>query len=442
MSAVSFYTYSKNTSYEVYVVTDYQTKASLQNKGTAVASGTQNDMGYHTVVLNSPVLLKAGTRFAVIVKLSVVSGRAYVYYEYPMAGYSGNARANADEGYFSHNAISWTDLTSYASNANFCIKAFTDGGGDSAQLLEGIDNDTRSYENDKVYTLDEALASGIRINEEYIEWAQSVSLLEQDEDDLLGDVPVIIDRGSNDVSFIDGAILPARYDLREQGCVSEIRDQGSWGHCWTFASYASLESSLLKKAKTISADSLSGGLNMGDVLATVGQSGIPVTKLTLSAQDLTLSEGDIRRLTAAFEPVNATNSALYWNSSNETVATVDTNGTVTARGAGQAHITARTGNDITATCTVTVLGTGTSIESVTLNSGTARATVRCDVSGAKLYCAGYTANGQLSGVSIQPVEPGTKAYLFTVGNSIQYVKVFVLGKNMVPLCPGKRSGSK
>lgn len=43
--------------------------------------------------------------------------------------------------------------------------------------------------------------------------------------------------------------LPVRYDLRDYGRVSEVRDQGSWGTCWAFAALSALESSLLPDEK-------------------------------------------------------------------------------------------------------------------------------------------------------------------------------------------------
>ena len=39
---------------------------------------------------------------------------------------------------------------------------------------------------------------------------------------------------------------PSRYDLREEGRVSSVKDQKSRGLCWTFAMYASLESCMMK----------------------------------------------------------------------------------------------------------------------------------------------------------------------------------------------------
>ena len=42
------------------------------------------------------------------------------------------------------------------------------------------------------------------------------------------------------------ADLPSRYDLREEGLVTSVKDQGSTGSCWAFTGLAALESYLLK----------------------------------------------------------------------------------------------------------------------------------------------------------------------------------------------------
>lgn len=39
--------------------------------------------------------------------------------------------------------------------------------------------------------------------------------------------------------------FPTSYDLRTQGRVTPVRDQGTCGSCWSFATYASLESCLM-----------------------------------------------------------------------------------------------------------------------------------------------------------------------------------------------------
>lgn len=83
---------------------------------------------------------------------------------------------------------------------------------------------------------------------------------------------------------------------------------------------------------------------------------VPVTRVTLNPSSLSLFTGGSETLTATVEPGNATNKNVTWSSSNEAVATVDTNGKVTAVGEGNATITATAeeNRNISATCTVTV----------------------------------------------------------------------------------------
>ena len=82
---------------------------------------------------------------------------------------------------------------------------------------------------------------------------------------------------------------------------------------------------------------------------------IPVTGVTLDKSSLTLAEGGSAQLTATVKPDNASNKAVTWESGDTSVATVDTNGKVTAVGAGTATITATTQDGgKTATCVVTV----------------------------------------------------------------------------------------
>lgn len=59
-------------------------------------------------------------------------------------------------------------------------------------------------------------------------------------------------------------------------------------------------------------------------------------------------------LTATVFPENATDKTVIWASSNEAVATVDQNGTVTAVAAGSATITATAANGVKGSCAVTV----------------------------------------------------------------------------------------
>ncbi|OMF38097.1 hypothetical protein BK133_03740, partial [Paenibacillus sp. FSL H8-0548] len=82
---------------------------------------------------------------------------------------------------------------------------------------------------------------------------------------------------------------------------------------------------------------------------------VPVAGVTLDKTKVTLTEGQQASLTATVAPENATNKAVTWSSSNESVATVDANGLVIGVKAGTANITVTTvDGGLTATAAVTV----------------------------------------------------------------------------------------
>lgn len=82
-----------------------------------------------------------------------------------------------------------------------------------------------------------------------------------------------------------------------------------------------------------------------------------VTSITLNEIYLEMHLGDTFQLSADVAPENATNKTLNWSSSTTSVASVDTNGLVTAKSAGTAIITARAadGSNISKSCIVNVL---------------------------------------------------------------------------------------
>lgn len=82
---------------------------------------------------------------------------------------------------------------------------------------------------------------------------------------------------------------------------------------------------------------------------------VSVTSVTLNKTSLSLQIGGSETLTATIAPTDATNKNISWISSNPAVATVDSNGKVVAKTAGNTTITVTTtdGNK-TATCNVTV----------------------------------------------------------------------------------------
>ncbi len=101
---------------------------------------------------------------------------------------------------------------------------------------------------------------------------------------------------------------------------------------------------------TFTACSDSGGGGGGDA-----STDVVVTGVTLNKNTVTLVVNASETLTALVSPANATNKAVTWSSSNETIATVSDTGEVRGVGKGTATITVTTedGNE-TDTCEVTV----------------------------------------------------------------------------------------
>ena len=102
---------------------------------------------------------------------------------------------------------------------------------------------------------------------------------------------------------------------------------------------------------------------------------VPVTSVSLNKSTLSFSTiGSFEKLIPTIGPEDATNKSVTWESSNTGVATVSSDGTVTAKGPGTAVITVSSvdGNK-QAQCTVSVAISVTSVtldkESVTLTKG-------------------------------------------------------------------------
>lgn len=90
---------------------------------------------------------------------------------------------------------------------------------------------------------------------------------------------------------------------------------------------------------------------------------IPVRRIYVTPQHVTLEEGKIGKLNYEITPSNATNQSAVWSSSNESIALVDQNGVVTALKTGTAKIIARSldGNKQSDATLTVIKGTNESI---------------------------------------------------------------------------------
>lgn len=120
-----------------------------------------------------------------------------------------------------------------------------------------------------------------------------------------------------------------------------------------------------------------------------------VDTVTLDKTEATLKVGETLNLTATATPDDATDTSIYWSSEDESIATVDQTGKVTAVKAGTVKIVAEAndGAGAKAVCTVTVTADTDSGNSETPSQGGDGGTSSsCD------SCGGSVAGGSILGI--------------------------------------------
>ena len=130
-----------------------------------------------------------------------------------------------------------------------------------------------------------------------------------------------------------------------------------WHEC-TDAACPNQSESIKDKAAHVYTDDADTTCNICGYVRIVTPEIVPVSQITLNKAETSISVGNSETLTATVAPENATIKALTWASSDEDVATVAPDGTVTAVKAGAATITATAadGSGKSAVCKVTVTG--------------------------------------------------------------------------------------
>ena len=334
LRAASFYTLNPNTQYSVYVVTDFYDESSFDNM-MLVETGTFVYPGYHTVRLSKPVELDAGSRFAVVVTLRTQEGELDIStVEIPLGYFSSYAdvRANPGEGYYCYDG-EWGDLARLISNANFCIKAFTDSKVSilsnqlNAATRNAIDNSSRNYKSDVVYTVNSARAAGLMLNGDFVDYIEENGAEALDS---AVNLPSTMPAFSGSSIEVDSDSLPSYFSLCDYSRVNGVEDQYNLGSCWAFSSLASLESWIRSCTHYI-----------------------PAVNLRLDETEKLLLLGDSFTLNCSILDGVAVEEDVVWISSDPDVAEVE-NGCVTAKSEGTAVIYATVdGVAGYETCTVT-----------------------------------------------------------------------------------------
>ena len=91
---------------------------------------------------------------------------------------------------------------------------------------------------------------------------------------------------------------------------------------------------------------------------------VPVTSFTTENENVELSKGESKTIVTTIEPEDATNKTITWKSSDESVATVDSDGKVTGIKGGEVTITGTLSNGMKVTVNVAVV---VPLESISLD---------------------------------------------------------------------------
>lgn len=124
VAAAAFYATGADTSYELYLVHDFEDENSLDNR-IKVAEGSCKQAGYYTVDFKTPIQVKAGERYAIVLYIKTPGATHPMAIEYD----SGDASLETidledGEGYISYNGMKFVNVKE-KQECNLCIKAFT-----------------------------------------------------------------------------------------------------------------------------------------------------------------------------------------------------------------------------------------------------------------------------------------------------------------------------
>ena len=166
------------------------------------------------------------------------------------------------------------------------------------------------------------------------------------------------DRVSTPPVYSEPATLTVTPPAHEHSYGDWSKDGTNHWHECTDAACPNQSESIKDKETHIYDDDADTTCNICGYVRTVTPEIVPVSQITLNKAETSISVGNSETLSATVAPENATIKALTWASSDEDVATVAPDGTVTAVKAGAATITATAadGSGKSAVCKVTVTG--------------------------------------------------------------------------------------
>lgn len=123
LQAAGFYATGKETSYELYIVKDFQNTDSLEER-IKVAEGSVANAGYYTIKFDKDIQVEANEKFAVILHITTPGSVHPMAIEYAADEITANAELADGEGYISIGGSRWEN-TEKNQNCNLCLKVYS-----------------------------------------------------------------------------------------------------------------------------------------------------------------------------------------------------------------------------------------------------------------------------------------------------------------------------
>ena len=308
----------------------YKNCGSTPTDGTLVSTqtATESYAGFHTIVLNTPVDLDAGDTYSVVVYQTTTNGSPVVPVDasFSWSWLKGTSTAATGQSFINSGGSYWQDVSSRGYNCR--IKAYTDK------------RDTTTPADVKVSRITLSASTGLTLTK-----GQTQKLTATVAPANATNKTVTWKTSDKNVAMVS-----------ENGLVTAVGGGDATITC--------------------TAQDGSGVKATCKVTVTV-----PVSGIQLSQTSAALTVGDTLTLTKTIYPSDATNQAVTWTSSSDAVASVDSNGKITAKTAGSAVITCKSvsDNSVVGICNVTVKAkvqtpSEIKVNKITLNKTTASVT--------------------------------------------------------------------
>lgn len=327
LKAVGFYTEDVQYTCTIKI---YKNCTGNPVSGTLVSTQTATEpyAGFHTVVLDTPVDLNAGDTYSVVVYQTTSSGTPKVPIDVSFSWnwLTGVSSAKTGQSFISSSGSYWQDVS--ASGYNCRIKAYTDK------------RDTTTPADVKVSRITLSASTGLALTK-------------------------------GQTQKLTATVAPANATNKTVTWKTSDKNVAT-------VSENGLVTAVGGGDATITCTAKDGSNVKATCKVTVT---VPVSGIQLSQTSAALTVGDTLTLTKTIYPSDATNQAVIWTSSSDAVASVDSNGKITAKTAGSAVITCKSvsDNSVVGICNVTVKAkvqtpSEIKVNKITLNKTTASVT--------------------------------------------------------------------